>query len=114
MGLWSALNRACDKINESPLGVNSPAMQEARAAQDGWTQSVTAGSDAGKRVTITRMVATGVLPAFALKKRTGHVYLETFNAAGVLVASKEHPAKDEPKLRKQAAEFNRTNAGTKV
>jgi hypothetical protein len=113
MGLWNALNRACDRINEGPLGVNSPAMRESRAAHAGWTQSVTTGSDAGKRITATRLVTVGVF-ALAAKKRTGHIYLDTYNAAGVLVASDEHPAKDETKLRKQAAEFNRTHSGTKV
>lgn len=73
-------------------------------------QTVTAGSDAGQRVTATRLLTTGVF-AFAIKKRTGHVYLETHDANGVLVDVEEHPAKHEADLRKRAAKFNRQHAG---
>lgn len=80
-----------------------------RDDQRGWTQQVVVGSDAGRRLTATRIVAVGIF-ALAAKKRAGHVYLETLNAQGVVVASTEYPAKKEADLRKQAATFNRRHA----
>ena len=74
----------------------------------GWSQIVETGADVHKRVTATRLVATGVF-AFAFKKTAGHVYLVTLDAGGTIVASEEHKAKDERKLRAQAAAYNRAH-----
>lgn len=78
-------------------------------SQAGWTQQVVVGGDVGRCITATRVLAVGVF-ALAARKRTGHVYLDTYNADGVMVASAEYKAKHESALRKQAAEFNRKHA----
>jgi hypothetical protein len=97
------LQRLCDKINTA-----TGAVEGDPGAARGYHQPVTVGGDAHRRVTATRLVATGVF-AFAFKKRAGHVYLDTYTPDGVLVSSEEHKLKDERKLRERAAKFNRNH-----
>lgn len=69
----------------------------------GATARVETGADAGKRITATRLVATGVF-ALAIKKKTGHVFLTIEHPDYDIVV--EVPTKKESDARKFASKVN--------